>query len=194
MSSLKPVFIVSGPSGSGKSTVISRLLAESGMPLRLAVSATTRSPRPGEQDGKHYHFWTRDRFEEELRQRAFVESAQVHGQYYGTLRREVDPYRDQGLMVILDIDVQGARQVRRQYADTVSAFLQASSLETYEDRLRKRGTENEAAIQRRLAAARSELAHADEFDYRVVNDDLDSAVAQMTAIFRRHLERDTHAG
>jgi guanylate kinase len=188
-----PLVIVSGPSGSGKSTVISRLLAESGLPLRLSVSATTRVPRPGERDGVHYHFWTRQQFEEERSRGGFLEWAEVHGNYYGTLRREVEPYRHQGRLVILDIDVQGARQVRQNCAGVVSIFLKTSSLEKYEERLRKRGTETEASIQRRLITAQSELAHAAEYDFQVTNDDLEVAVGEMKAILQGLLEEQTHA-
>src|SRR5437016_710027 len=105
---LGPLVIFSGPAGTGKSTLIRRLLAEGGMPLRLAVSATTRPPRPGERDGVDYFFWTPERFEAEVRAGAFVEHEEVHGRLYGTLRREVDPYRQRGIGVLLDIDVHGA--------------------------------------------------------------------------------------
>ena len=189
-----PLVILSGPSGSGKTTVIHRLLAESGLPLRLSVSATTRPARPGERDGVEYHFWTRERFEEERARGAFLESAEVHGHCYGTLRAEVEPYRRQGVLVILDIDVQGGRQVREKCPDAVSVFLRAPSLAAYEERLRKRGTETEAAIARRLAAARGELAHAGEYEYQVVNDDLDTAVAALIALLKGLWERETHAG
>jgi guanylate kinase len=183
-----PLIIVSGPSGSGKTTVIRRLLEAGDLPLRLSVSATTRPPRPGERDGVDYYFWTRDQFEAEIAAGAFLEHAEVHGNYYGTLRREVDPYRQQGVGVILDIDVQGARQIRRQYPDCVTVFLRTSSWETYEQRLRRRGTEDEAAIQRRLATARRELDCAGEYAYQVINDELDVAVAQLRAIIRRQYE------
>src|SRR5262249_18509304 len=146
--------------------------------LRLSVSATTRPPRPGEIDGKEYHFWTRAQFEEQIGVAAFVEWALVHGHYYGTLKSEVDPYREQGIGVILDIDVNGAAQVRSVYGDSVSIFLRTSSLEAYEQRLRKRGTETEDALRRRLARAQNELARAAEYDYQVVNDDLESAVTR----------------
>jgi guanylate kinase len=188
-----PLIILSGPSGSGKSTVIARLLADKDLPLRLSVSATTRAPRPGEQAGVAYHFWTRGQFEEGIRAGAFVEWAEVHGNYYGTLRREIDPYREQGQGVILDIDVQGADQVRPQYPEHVSIFLRTSSLDAYEERLRKRGTETEESIQRRLAGARRELARAGDYQYQVVNDNLDAAVAAVRAIVRRPFERDKHA-
>ena len=189
-----PLIILSGPSGSGKSTVIRRLLAASGLPLRLSVSVTTRPPRAGEVDGIAYHFWTRERFEEEVRAGGFLECAEVFGALYGTLRREVEPVREQGQGALLEIDVQGAAQVRRQCPDAVSIFLKAPSLETYEQRLRQRHTESEAAIRRRLEGARRELARAGEYDYQVVNDDLDRAVAEVEAIIRRQFGGESHAG
>ena len=194
MSASMPLIIVSGPSGSGKSTVISRLLADASLSIRLSVSATTRAPRPGEQHGREYHFWTRDRFEQARSRGEFLEWAEVHGNYYGTLRSEVEPYLRQGQVVLLDIDVQGAQQVRATCPDVVTVFLQAPSLEVLEQRLRSRGTEAEASIQRRLANARVELAHAGEYQYQVINENLEYAVAQLRAIVRGHLERDKHAG
>src|SRR5438270_1164408 len=136
-----PLIILSGPSGSGKSTLIRRLLDGVEWPLRLSVSATTRGPRPGEQDGVHYHFWTRERFESGVAAGAFLEHAEVYGNYYGTLRAEVEPWCRDGWGVLLDIDTQGAAQVRAAYPDNVSVFVRTSSLETYERRLRLRGTE-----------------------------------------------------
>jgi guanylate kinase len=189
-----PLIIVSGPSGSGKSTVIGRLLKEGAFPLRVSVSATTRAPRPGEVDGVDYHFWTQENFEEEVRAGAFLEWARVHGNCYGTLRREVEDPRKQGIGVILDIDVQGAAQIRKLYSDAVSVFLRTSCLETYEERLRKRGTEDEASLQRRLANARAELMHAGEYDYQVINDDLAQAVAQLREIVRTPFEKGNRAG
>jgi guanylate kinase len=177
-----PLIIVSGPSGSGKSTVIGRLLAEGGLPLRKSVSATTRDPRPGEVDGQNYHFWTRDRFLKELRDGAFLEHAEVHGQLYGTLRREVDPYLARGTGVVLDIDVQGAGQLRKLYPGAVTVFLRTSRFEDYERRLRARHTESEAAIARRLETARAELARAGEYRHEVLNDDLGDAVARLRAL------------
>jgi guanylate kinase len=183
------LFIVSGPSGSGKSTVIARLLGAKQWPLRLSVSATTRAPRLGEIDGVHYHFWTPEHFEAEVQAGAFLEWARVHGKCYGTLRCEVERPREQGQGVILDIDVQGAEQVRKQYPEAVSVFLRAPDLETAEQRLRLRHTENEEAVQRRLAAARGELDHASEYDYQVINDELDAAVAKLREIVRRQFEK-----
>jgi guanylate kinase len=180
-----PLIILSGPSGSGKSTVISRVLKESGLPLRVSVSATTRPPRPGERDGVHYHFWAVEKFLAQVQAGAFLERAEVHGKYYGTLRAEVEPYRERGVGVILDIDVQGAEQVRRLCPDNVSIFLKAPSLEVLEQRLRARGTEDDAAIARRLANARRELERIGEYDHVVVNDDLETAVAQIRELIAR---------
>jgi guanylate kinase len=180
-----PLFILSGPSGSGKSTVLRKLLEDRTLPLRLSVSATTRRPRPGEVDGVHYHFWTPEHFEEEVRQGAFLEWAKVHGNSYGTLAREVTPYREQEMGVLLDIDVQGARQVRRLFPEAVTIFLRTHSLQTYEQRLRQRGTEDEESLQRRLAAARSELAQADDYQYQVMNEELATAVADLRAVVGR---------
>ena len=189
-----PLIIVSGPSGSGKSSVIDAVLRTSGLPLRLSVSATTRPPRGQEQDGREYHFWTRERFEQALREGAFLEHAEVYGNYYGTLRSEVEPYRDRGIGVILDIDVQGAAQVRRLCPDAVSVFVRTSSLAVLEQRLRDRQTDAEAAIRRRLAAAERELARSGEYQYQVVNDDLDRAVAELREILSCHFKGGTHAG
>jgi guanylate kinase len=151
-------------------------------------------PRGEEIDGKHYYFWTPERFEEAKRAGEFLESAQVHGCQYGTLRSEVDPYRRQGIGVILDIDVQGAAQIRRIYPDSISIFLRAGSLETYEARLRQRGTENEESIRRRLAVAAQELDHAGQYDYQVINEDLSTAVAEVETIVQRQSKRGNHAG
>jgi guanylate kinase len=172
------LIVFSGPSGSGKSTVVRRVLEPGDLPLRLSVSATTRRPRPGEVDGKNYWFWTPEQFDEAVRGDRFLEWAEVFGQRYGTLKSEVDPYLDQSVSVLLEIDVQGAAQVRRQRPDAVFVFLRTSSLAEYERRLRARHTEDEAAIRRRVAGAERELAAAPSYDYQVINDDLDTAVRQ----------------
>jgi len=145
-----PLIIVSGPSGSGKSSLIRRLLAQGEIPLRLSVSATTRPPRPGEREGVDYYFWTHEQFHRGLKEGAFLEHALVHGQYYGTLLSEIDGYRGQGVGVLLDIDYQGARQVRPTHPEVVSVFVRAPRWEDYEARLRQRDTEDEATIARRL--------------------------------------------
>jgi guanylate kinase len=173
-----PLIILAGPSGSGKSTIIARLLKDSGLPLRLSVSATTRAPRPYERNGVHYWFWTHEHFQEQSQAGAFLEWATVHDQRYGTLRSEVEAYRTRGVGVLLDIDVQGAAQVRSLYPKCVSIFIRTSSREAYEERLRKRG-ETVESIARRLASAERELQRMNEFDHVVVNDDLESAVARV---------------
>jgi guanylate kinase len=189
-----PLIIVSGPSGSGKTTLIDDLLAEKNWPLRLSVSATTRERRPNEIDGVHYHFWTREQFLQERQRGGFLEWAEVHGKLYGTLEREVRPFRAQGCGVILDIDTKGREQVKRSCPDAVSIFIHASSLAEYERRLRQRGTETEDQIQRRLRAAQSELARAPEYDHQVINDDLQAALGDLRAIVRPLFERNADAG
>lgn len=177
-----PLIIVSGPSGTGKSTLIRRLLDLRRWPVRLSVSATTRQARVGEKDGVDYHYWNRVRFEAALAAGEFLEHAEVHGNYYGTLEREVEPHRASGQGVILDIDVQGAALVREKLPDHVSVFVYTASLDDYEKRLRKRGTEDETAILRRLSDARAELSHAGEYQYQILNDDLDAATDRLAQI------------
>src|SRR5262245_33069123 len=178
-----PLVIVSGPSGSGKSTLIRRVLAEETRPLRLAVSATTQPSRPGERDGVDYHFWTPEQFQEQLNRGAFLEHAQVHGKYlYGTPRSEVDGYRERGVGVILDIDVQGAAQVRPLYPDHLSIFVALSDWETYERRLEKRGSETKESIARRLETARRELEQKTLYQHVIYNDDLETAVARFREV------------
>lgn len=185
-----PLIIVSGPSGSGKSTVIQRVIVEeTAMPLRLAVSATTRAARPGEVDGRAYHFWTKERFEQGLAAGEFLEHAIVHGShYYGTPRSEVDPHRQQGTGVILDIDVQGAAQVRAMYPEHLSIFVRLADEATYEQRLRARGTESEETITRRMETAKAELARMGEYQHAIYNDELDVAVRQFRELLRSYRE------
>jgi guanylate kinase len=175
-----PLIILSGPSGSGKSTLIGRLLERHPEQLHLSVSATTRPPRPGELDGRDYYFWTTEQFDGAVREDRFVESACVHGKHcYGTLRTEVDPVRDRGVGVVLDIDVAGAAQVRPQYPDHLSAFITLPSLDTYRQRLLQRKTETPEWIERRMQTAREELKHAEEYQHVIVNDDLERAVDEL---------------
>jgi guanylate kinase len=184
-----PLIIVSGPSGSGKSTLIARVIEKSSYPLRLAVSATTRTRRPGERDGVDYHFWNLDRFQQQRSAGAFLEYAQVHGQhYYGTPKSEIAAL-DKGTGVILDIDVQGAEQVRRSYPASMSVFVVLPSWEMYEQRLRKRGTETEASIARRLETARSELARKDEYQHVIVNDDLETAANEFLELIEERISK-----
>ncbi len=177
-----PLIIVSGPSGCGKTTILHRLLDENTWPMRLSVSVTTRKPRINEQNGVAYHFWSVAEFLADRDKGLFLEWAEVHGNYYGTLDQEVTPYRQLAYGVLLDIDVQGAEQVRKRCPDAVSIFIRTSRFETLEERLRKRHADAEEAIQKRLANARAELARADAYNYQVINDDLEVALAEMRAI------------
>jgi guanylate kinase len=180
-----PLIIVSGPSGAGKSTLIHRVLEAGKLPLRLSVSATTRPRRPGERDGVDYHFWTEEQYRRALDAGEFLEHAEVHGKRYGTLKSEVDDYLPQGIGVILDIDVQGAEQVRPLYPEHVSVFVKTPDGQ-FEKRLRERKTEDEASIARRLANARRELEHEGEYQYVVVNDDREAAAGRLLEVIRRH--------
>jgi guanylate kinase len=188
-----PLIIVSGPSGSGKSTLIRRVLAAGNRLLRLSVSATTRQPRPSETDGVDYYFWPKEKFEAEIRANGFLEHAQVHDNYYGSLKREVEPYLERGVGVVLDIDVQGAEQVRKVRPEAVSVFVHAGSMAVVEQRLRQRGTESEASIARRLANASRELGRVNEYDYVIENDDLESAAARLEQIIGLTFKGDLHA-
>ncbi|HZZ79523.1 MAG TPA: guanylate kinase [Gemmataceae bacterium] len=179
---MAPLIIVSGPSGCGKTTILRHLLQEGAWPMRLSVSATTRAKRPKETDGVDYHFWTVADFLKEKDADGFLEWAKVHDNYYGTLVREVTPFRENGVGVLLDIDVQGAALVRQRCPDAVSIFVRTSRFETLEERLRARHTESEPAIQKRLANARAELARAGEYQHQVINDDLETAFVSMRAI------------
>jgi guanylate kinase len=185
-----PVFIISGPSGSGKTTLIRRVLARSTRPLRLSVSATTRPPRPGETDGVEYWFWDRPRFEAAIANGELLEHAIVHGRdYYGTLEREVGPFRSRGVGVILDIDVQGAEQVRPKLPEAVTIFIVTSDLGAFADRLRRRGTEDEESIARRLETARRELTRAGEYQHLIRNDELETATSDLTAVIEREFSK-----
>jgi guanylate kinase len=177
-----PLIVISGPSGSGKSTLVRRLLSEPPGPLRLSVSVTTRKPRAQERDGVDYHYWDAERVKDEIARGGFLEWAEVFGNYYGTLVSEVDPFRMEGVGVLLEIDVCGWAQVKNKCADAVSIFIRTSSLDVLEDRLRRRKSETEENIQRRLAGARVELSRIGEYHHQVVNDDLDDAFRQITAI------------
>ena len=179
--------IVSGPSGAGKTTVCRQLL-DLESDVHFSVSCTTRPPRAGEQDGLDYYFLTHDEFEKRIAADAFLEHAEVHGHLYGTLRQETAAFINEGRDVLLDIDVQGARQVRRQLGDDVLArcavfvFLGPPSFAEMERRLRRRATDAESDIQRRLDNARGELEHWRNYDFVVVNDRVEHAVTRLRAI------------
>jgi guanylate kinase len=175
------VFVITGPSGVGKGTLI-RLLRERVPELALSVSATTRAPRPGEEDGVDYHFLSDAEFARRVEAGEFVEWAEYSGRRYGTLRSELQRHLDGGRPVVLEIEVQGARQVRGAMPEAVQIFIEPPDREALKDRLVGRGTDDPDAIARRLAVAERELAAAGEFQYRVVNDRLDEAVARLVEI------------
>jgi len=178
------LIVLSGPSGVGKSTILRRLLDRHPERLRLSISATTRPPRPGEIDGVDYYFLGDDEFSRRRQQGDFLECCEVFGQgyWYGTLLDEVTPSRNAEKWVILDIDVEGAEKVRGRFPKVPSIFLRPGSDEELERRLRARGTEAEDAIQRRLNVARHELSRADQYQYQVINDTVDQAVANIEQI------------
>lgn len=176
------LLVVSGPSGSGKSTLVEELMRLNEFPITFSVSATSRPPRPGEIEGKHYHFLERQRFEELRDQNEFLEHAHVHGHLYGTLRAPVTKALEEGRWVLLEIDVQGYQQICATMPEAASFFIRTPSLEGYEERLRARGTETEEIIAKRLAAARNELEHASKYDYQIVNETVAQAVRTMRTL------------
>jgi guanylate kinase len=189
------LIVVSGPSGAGKTTVLQRVFAECPLPLVPSISATTRAPRPGEQDGVNYHFLTRDEFLGRRDRGEFLESCEVyaHGDWYGTLKSAVTPSLAAGKWVVLEIDVQGTLAVLEQFPDAVTIFLRPESLEDLERRLKLRGTESAAAIQRRLEVARGEWASMDRYRHQVVNRDVDRAVHEICEILLRYASPDISA-
>lgn len=174
------IIVISGPSGVGKGTIIQQLCKR--IAAELSVSHTTRYMREGEKDGVHYHFVTVEEFRRLEDAGQMIESAEFSGNYYGTSCAAVDDVRHKGLDVILDIEYKGAANVRRIYPEAVEIFILPPSLETLEQRLRGRGTEPEAVIQRRLNRAKEDLAHAVEFDYLVVNHTVAQAVEDILKV------------
>ncbi len=179
------LFIVSSPSGGGKTTLIHRLLKNPpGAPFHFSVSHTTRPIRAGEKDGREYHFVSVAEFQRMVQQEEFLEHNEVHDHIYGTSKAEVLPRLAAGEDVILDIDVQGARDVGRVYPEAVTIFIVPSSQEELERRLRSRGLDGEEAIRKRLINAAKEVQEADEFQYVIVNDDLNRATLELESIIR----------
>lgn len=179
------LFIVASPSGGGKTTLIRRLLqSPPGEPLHFSVSHTTRPMRKGEQDGREYHFITAETFQRMVQRDEFLEHNEVHGHIYGTSRAEVLPHLDAGEDVVLDIDVQGARDIRRAYPEAVAIFIVPSSPGELERRLLTRGLDGEESVRKRLINAAREVQQAEEFQYVIVNDDLDRASLELESIVR----------
>jgi len=183
-------FVISAPSGTGKTTVCHALLSQDEQ-LRFSVSHTTRPPRPNENDGVDYHFVDEVGFHRLIESGAFLEHARYTGNLYGTSYEAVETFLDAGVDVLLEIEVQGAKLVRDARFEAVFIFLLPPSLDELDDRLRGRGTDDDDVIAKRLAEARSEVGMADVFDYAVVNDDLETAVAQVRQIIRAEREGAT---
>jgi guanylate kinase len=189
------LFVVTAPSGAGKTSLINALLADD-RGLTLSVSYTTRRPRPGEQNGREYHFVDLPRFEAMLERGEFLESAEVHGHRYGTSQKVIDEVRARGRDLVLEIDWQGAEQVRRLYPESVGIFILPPSMAELERRLRARAQVAEEVMRRRLKNAAAEMSHAAEFKYAIINNNFDDARQDLRAVVRaerlatgRQLER-----
>jgi guanylate kinase len=192
------LYIVAAPSGAGKSSIVNACLARDAN-ISLSISFTSRAPRPGERHHEHYNFVSAQEFEDMVAAGDFFEHARVHGDWKGTARQSVEPQLAAGRDVLLEIDWQGAAQVRAQVPGAVSVFILPPSREALEQRMRIRGQDSEAVIAQRLAAAREEMSHYGEFDYVIVNEVFDTAVAEMCAILqasrlRREVQAQRHAG
>jgi guanylate kinase len=177
------LFIVSSPSGGGKTSLV-RALVEAEPEVRLSVSYTTRAARPGEVDGRDYHFVTAPVFERMLEAGEFLESAVIYGNRYGTSQKWIERERAEGRDVLLEIDWQGAQQVRRLMRQVVSIFILPPSPEVLESRLRSRGQDSEEVVARRLAAARHEIAHVSEYEYVIINEDFNRAAQDLRSVIR----------
>ncbi len=184
------LYVVAAPSGAGKSSIVNAVLArEAG--IALSISFTSRAARPGERHAQHYHFVSKPEFERMIEAKDFFEFALVHGDYKGTAKQSVEPQLAAGRDVLLEIDWQGAHQVRDKVPGAVTIFILPPSKETLEIRMRNRGQDSDQVIAQRLAAAREEMSHAPEFDYIIVNEHFDTAVNEMRSIFvANRLRRD----
>ena len=189
------LIILSGPSGAGKSTVVKRLITECSLPLTLSVSATTRQPRVGEVNGKDYHFVSHEQFARMRAAGEFLECKEVFGRgdWYGTIAADVDRALKAGKWVILEIDVQGALQVMQLRTDTISFFVHPGSLKELAIRLRRRGTDSEEAIQRRLEVAAEELQALKNYQYEIINREVEQSVAEICLLLNQHVPGDKHA-
>jgi guanylate kinase len=177
------LFMVVAPSGAGKSTLVNALLAQEPA-IKLSISYTTRAPRPGEQHGREYYFISVDDFQQRRGSGEFLESAEVHGNYYGTSRLLIEDQTSLGVDVLLEIDWQGAQQVKKQYPHAVGIFILPPSIAALEERLKKRGQDEPNVITRRILAAGGEIAHASEFEYVIINQDFATALSELTAIVK----------
>jgi guanylate kinase len=177
------LFMVVAPSGAGKSTLVNALLAQEPT-IKLSISTTTRAPRPGETHGKEYYFTSAEDFVARADAGEFLEWAEVHGNYYGTSRIMVEQQMKTGTDILLEIDWQGARQVRKQFPQAAGIFILPPSIDALEQRLYKRATDAPQVITRRLLAAGGEIAHAPEFEYAIINEEFSVALAELTAIVR----------
>lgn len=175
------LFVISGPSAVGKGTIVKELL-DADENLRVSVSATTRAPRAGETDGVSYYFLTKEEFKEKIDNGGFLEWAEVHGNFYGTPKAPVEKLLAEGKDVILEIDVQGAMQVKESGGEGAYIFILPPSMEELRNRINNRGTETEEAIALRMSKAAGEIAYVDRYDYFVINDDLQEAINTVKAI------------
>ena len=175
------LFVISAPSGAGKTSLVHALLNINPQ-ISLSVSFTTRDPRPGEHDGRDYHFVTRDTFLAMAKRGEFMESAEVYGNLYGTSQNWISNENAKGNDVLLEIDWQGAAQVRKLFPDCISIFILPPSMEALEQRLTGRGKDNAEVIARRMAAVRKDVAHVSEFDYVIINDNLNVALRELNAV------------
>ena len=175
------LFIVAAPSGAGKTTLVS-LLLENDPQIRVSISHTTRAPRPGEENGREYHFIDVPAFLEKVQHGEFLEWAEVHGNYYGTSKKWIESEMSSGRDVLLEIDWQGAQQVRKSFPKAIGIFVLPPSMDVLNTRLSGRGTDSAEVIARRIAAAHDEMRHVDEFDYVIINDDLQQASGDLQSI------------
>ena len=183
MKNLKKLIILTGPSGVGKGTVVKEIL-DKDKNICLSVSATTRSPRKGEKEGENYYFLSEENFKEMINKNLFLEWAKFAGNYYGTPLSFVKDKIEEGFIVLLEIEVEGAKQIKDKFPDSLSIFILPPSKEELERRIRNRGTEKEEAINRRLSMSNYEIASSDEFDFKVINRDVDETAKRIIQIIR----------
>ena len=183
MKNLKKLIIITGPSGVGKGTVVKELL-DRNKDIWLSISATTRNPRVGEKDGLNYYFISEERFKDMIDKKELLEWAQFAGNYYGTPLSTVNEKIEKGFIVLLEIEVEGAKQIKEKFPESLSIFLLPPSKEELEKRIRNRGTEKEEAIDRRLSRANYEIASSDQFDFVITNHDVDETVKEVFKIIK----------